>query len=509
MSIVAGMHIIHVWKYLHGLWGNLWRTLLKQIFKQDMSYHLNKKGGSLINLFTNYEQAYWHLAESLLRSVSLAVLNFVAAIIIVFYLDWRMAIASMAALPFYIFSCFVIQNRTNAKQEKIENAWDKLYGNLGDAFANVIAVLSFKQEKRMTTQLSKEQEDTLAKQRKINTLWAWTGQAQDFSNALSRLLVIGVGAYLASQGTLTIGDIAMFLGYVTFLYAPFGVIASQIQTYQRDWKRFMKGVKILAQPIKIVDGALELKDPKGHIEVEKMSFSYTENKQEHTVKDITFEIKPGETVALVGHSGSGKTTITHLLERFYDPQKGSIKFDGVPYTSLTRESLRSHIAIVFQENTMFHNTIRMNIALGNPDATNKEIEEAASQAAIHNFIMTLPKGYNTMVGERGVKLSGGQRQRIAIARAILKDPTFIILDEATSALDSKTEKEVQNALRYLTKGRSTLIIAHRLSTIKHADKIIFLKDGKILDIGSHEVLLKRCKNYKELVDLQAYGVIEE
>lgn len=509
MNITAGIHILCVWRYLHHLWETTWQTLLERVFMLDINYHLNRKGGSLINMFNNYDQAYWHLNESIMRQVAQALLNFVAALVIVFSFDWRMALVSMAALPFYVISCFVIERRTSDKQDKIEKDWSKLYGSVGDAFTNVIAVLSFRQEKRFTKELSGFQAQTLNKQRKLNTLWAWTGQAQELSNALSRLMVIGVGAYFASQGTLSIGDIAMFLGYVTFLYAPFGVIASQIQTYQRDWKRFMKGVKILAQPITVLDGTRELKKAKGHVVVDNVSFSYAESNKKHTVQDISFEISPGETVALVGHSGAGKTTLTHLLERFYDPSAGEIRFDDVPYTELTRDSLRRHIAIVFQENTMFHESIRMNIALGMPKATQKEIETAAKQAAIHDFIMTLPDGYNTKVGERGVKLSGGQRQRIAIARAILKDPAFIILDEATSALDSKTEQEVQSALRHLTKGRSTLIIAHRLSTITHADKIIFLENGTILDMGPHKELLKRCKPYQELVHLQAHGVIAD
>lgn len=509
MFVTASMHITFVWSYLHGLWKTTWRDLLRRIFMLDINYHLNRKGGGLISLFTNYEQAFWHMSESLLRHLSLALLNFTVALIIVFRVDWRMAVASLAALPVYLLVVFVIERHTNERQEKIEKNWSTLYGRVGDAFANVIAVMSFRQEERMTGELSKYQGETLSLQNKVNTWWAWTGQAQEFANGLSRLMVIGVGAYFASQGTLSIGDIAMFLGYVTFLYAPFSVISSQIQTYQRDWKRFMKGVKIFAQPITVIDGEQELKNARGHIEVDKVSFSYAEGNRQHTVQDISFEILPGETAALVGHSGAGKTTLTHLLERFYDPSSGEIRFDGIPYPKLSRDSLRTHIAIVFQDNTMFHDSIRMNIALGNPDATDKEIEEAAKQAAIHDFIMSLPKGYETKVGERGVKLSGGQRQRLAIARAILKDPTFIILDEATSALDSKTEQEVQTALRALTKDRSTLIIAHRLSTITHADKIVFLEGGKVLDIGTHQELLKRCAPYKELVAIQAGAVIAD
>lgn len=510
MNILQVGRTIIIWRYMHQVWRKAWSAITEKLFHMDISYHMNEKGGSTLKKSDDYQQAFFMLGETMLQTLSLAVCSFSVGLIVVFTLDWRMALVSLGTLPFFVFSCFVVERRTSMRQDRVEKQWSKLFGVIGDSFGNIMSILSFGQEKRFIATIEETTSHTQKLQENINTWWAMVDQAQEFSAGIARLLVIGVGAYFVTQGTLTIGDIAMFIGYVTFLYAPIGVISSNIKRYQQWWKQYLRGVNILTKNSSVESGELTLDNPKGHISIKNISFRYDDHdKHSHIIDHMSFDITPGETVALVGHSGAGKTTLTHLLEHFYDPTDGAIYFDGIEYKTLSLESLRNHLAIVFQENTMFHESILMNVKLGKPDASQEEVEEACRQAAIHDFISHLPKGYETKVGERGVKLSGGQRQRLAIARAILKNPAFIILDEATSALDSKTEQEVQEAIKNLTKNKSTLIIAHRLSTIIHADKILYLEHGKIVDMGPHKELLERCAGYQELVKLQANGLLAE
>ncbi len=509
-NIIEISRTIVIWRYMHAVWRKAWSTLTNKIFSLDISYHINQKSGSTLKKTDDFQQAFFMLGENTLLRVSLAICSFIICLIIIFSFDWVMALISLSTLPFFILSCVYVEHRSNGEQERVEKYWDRLFGHIEDSFSNIMSILSFGQERRFIYKIEETISHTQRLQEKVNTWWAFVDQSKDVAENFARILVIGVGAYRVTQGTLTIGDIVMFLGYVQFLYAPISVISSDIKRYQQWWKKYMKGIKILALDNAVVTGNKLLENPKGHISLQNVSFRYNDYKKNtHVIDNVSFEIKPGKTVALVGHSGAGKTTLTHLLEHFYDPNEGRVLFDGIDYKELAQETLRKHIGIVFQENSMFHDTIRMNVALGRPDASDEEIEAACKKAAIHQLISFLPKGYDTVVGERGIKLSGGQRQRIAIARAILKDPAFIILDEATSALDSKTEQEVQEAIKNLTKNKSTLIIAHRLSTIIHADTIIFMEHGKIVDMGSHSELLTRCAGYQELVSIQANGLLVE
>ena len=255
---------------------------------------------------------------------------------------------------------------------------------------------------------------------------------------------------------------------------------------------------LLEQPAELVDAksATELKLKGGHISIKNIAFGYDEKRP--IIKDVSLEINPGETVAIVGSSGSGKSTIGRLLFRFYDVQKGSIKIDGQDLRDITQKSLHSSIGVVPQDTVLFNDTIYYNIAYGLDNASRSMVENAAKDAQIHDFIMSLPEGYETTVGERGLKLSGGEKQRVGIARTLLKNPPILLLDEATSALDTETEKEIRHALNNASEGRSVLTIAHRLSTIAHADRIIVLEKGSIIEMGNHENLLLKKGRYYSL-----------
>jgi ABC-type multidrug transport system fused ATPase/permease subunit len=316
--------------------------------------------------------------------------------------------------------------------------------------------------------------------------------------------VVWISGQRVLQGILTVGDVVLLVSYLAMLYQPLQTLALTAATVQSAAASARRVFSILDAIPEVMDkaGAIPLpaRTP-GPIVFDHVAFAYDKGKP--VLKDVCLEIAPGQTVALVGPSGAGKTTIANLFMRFYDPIEGQIRLNGVDLRSLTLKSLRQNMALVLQEPVLFSSTIRENIAYGCPEATSERIEAAAQDAGAHDFIQALPQGYETQIGERGVSLSGGQRQRLSIARAFLKDAPILILDEPTSALDSATEQQVLEALKRLMKDRTTLIIAHRLSTVRHADQIVVVQDGKIAEAGSHEQLLLGGRLYSDLYSLQA------
>ena len=309
------------------------------------------------------------------------------------------------------------------------------------------------------------------------------------------------GAYLVMSNRFTPGDMFAYFIYFSMLVGPVKRLMTMLETFQQGWAGFERYFELMNEPIKIKDkaDAYELGEVDGHIVFDKVAFGYGNNK-DNVLEDFSLEIKPGEMVALVGPSGVGKTTVAQLVPRFYDIKKGDIFIDGHSIFDVTLKSLRHNIGYVQQDVTIFWGTIAENIAYGNPNASKEAIYEAAKKAKIHDFIQSLPAGYNTMVGERGVMLSGGQKQRISIARIFLRDPRILILDEATSALDNITESAIQDSLDDLAENRTVIAIAHRLSTIHHADKIVVMGDGGILQMGSHEELIEVDGHYRKLYE---------
>ena len=312
-----------------------------------------------------------------------------------------------------------------------------------------------------------------------HTRWnAYSFAAINTVTDLGPIIVIGVGSYLAITGSITVGTLAAFVGYLEQLFGPLRRLVSSFTT--------------LTQPIKI---------SKGQIDLKHVSFKYNENEKE-VLHDINLTINKGETVAFVGMSGGGKSTLINLIPRFYDVTQGEILIDHHNVKDFLTGSLRNQIGLVQQDNILFSDTVKENILLGRPDATDDEVVEAAKMANAHDFISNLPNGYDTEVGERGVKLSGGQKQRLSIARIFLNNPPVLILDEATSALDLESEAIIQEALDVLSKDRTTLIVAHRLSTITHADRIVVMENGRIVETGTHQQLINKRGAYEHLYSIQ-------
>ena len=324
----------------------------------------------------------------------------------------------------------------------------------------------------------------------------------EFTGSVSHVIIIGVGGLLLMQGNIDLVDLITFSLYVSTFVNPIRKLAQFSEMYMQGMAGFTRFLEIMNTAPTVTDreDARELEQVEGSVEYKNVSFAYSNAVP--VLENVSLKIKPGETLAVVGPSGGGKTTLCQLLPRFYDVCSGSIEIDGQDIRDFTQQSLRRHVGIIQQDVFMFAGTIKDNIRYGRPDATDEEIVEAAVRAEIHKEIMEMPNGYDSYIGERGVMLSGGQKQRVSIARIFLKNPPILILDEATSALDSVTEARIQSAFDELAKGRTTLIIAHRLSTIRNAHRIIVVDDNRIVEEGTHEELLERGGEYAGLYNAQ-------
>lgn len=471
--------------------------------KLSFSFYDNQKVGQLMSRITSdlfdISELMHHGPENLVISI----IKILGAFIILMCINPILAIASFALIPVMIvYAVYFNKKMERAFRRNREKIAD-INSQIEDNLAGIRVVKSFSNEDMERKKFKIGNDGFLdAKKDSYFYMGGYHAGLETFTTMI-QVVVLLVGAVCLTKNLVTINDLVTFLLYISVFTDPVRVLIDFTEMFQNGYTGFERFMEILAiEPdIKDADDAVELKNVKGDITFENVSFCY-EDSTEPVLSNINLNVKAGSYMALVGSSGAGKSTLCSLIPRFYDVTDGSIKIDGKDIRSVTLKSLRNQIGIVQQDVYLFVGTVFDNIRYGKPDATKEEVIEAAKNANAHDFIMSLPNGYETDIGQRGIKLSGGQKQRLSIARVFLKNPPILIFDEATSALDNESEKVVQESLETLAKNRTTFVIAHRLSTIKNAEKILVLTENGIEEEGTHEQLLEQGGIYEKLYMMQ-------
>lgn len=498
-------HIVNYWGHIMGckMEFDMRQDLFKKFQSLNFSYYDENKTGVIMSRLVGDLRDITELAHHGPEDIFISLIMIIGSFIILFNIN---AVFTLSIFPIIILIIIFSMWRRNAMMQGFR-AIRKTQGEINAQIESSIGGI------RLTKSFANEDyEYNKFTENNLNYANSWKNalfQMSIFSSGntflidILNLILLIIGGILVYNNTLTFGDFTAFLLYINFLIKPIQRLINFMQQFQTGWAGFERFYEIiqLEPKIKSKENAIYLNNPKGNIIFNHVNFKYEAN-EEHVLTDFNINIESGKKIALVGESGVGKSTISLLIPRFYDVTSGEILIDDINIKDYELSSLRKNIGHVQQEVYIFYGNIRDNILYGNPQATEEEIIIAAKKARIHDFIMSLENGYDTIVGERGVKLSGGQKQRIAIARVFLKNPAILILDEATSALDNITEMLIQEALEDLTKGRTSIIIAHRLSTIKEADEILVLSKNGISERGTHEELLNKQGYYAELYNTQ-------
>ena len=496
MYIVQSLCKYYVTYQGHMMGAKMERDMRRELFDHyqelSFSYYSRNNSGQMMSklvsdLFDISEFAH-HGPENLFISL----VKIVGAFIFLFFINKKLALP----LIILVIVMFVFSFRQNAKMQEtfMENRRKigDVNASLQDTLSGIRVVQSFANEDIERAKFKKSNEAFLVSKRDNYHCMGSFMSSNLFFQGMMYLVTLVYGGYLIAQGEMQTADLAMYALYIGIFISPIQILVELVEMMQKGLSGFRRFLDVMEteSEIRNADNAAELTDVKGHVRYDHVSFHYSDD-ETPVLSDISIDIPAGKSIALVGPSGSGKTTICSLLPRFYDVTDGSITVDGKDIRGLTLKSLRSQIGMVQQDVYLFDGTIKDNIAYGKPGASDEEIIKAAKCASIHDFIMELPDGYDTYVGERGTRLSGGQKQRISIARVFLKNPPILILDEATSALDNESERWIQKSLEELSKNRTTITIAHRLSTIRDADEIIVITEDGIAERGTHAELLSQ------------------
>ena len=491
--------------YGHIMGVTMQANMRKDIFEhlQDLPFVFfdENKTGSLSSRIINDLMDISELAHHGPEDLFISIVMLVGSFILLSTINLPLALIVFSIIPLLVFVAMKLRIRMADTFMETRVTIGEVNATIENSISGIRVSKAFSNKEKEIEKFNKNNSKFQAARKKAYKVMAEFHVGSSFIIDFLNILVLSAGAIFFFNGWINFGDFAAFLLYISNFLNPIRKLINFVEQYQSGSSGFKRFIEIMDKEIEIDEpGVEDINDIKGQIKFDDVTFAYDDNTE--ILKDISFNIHAGKTVAFVGPSGGGKTTLCHLIPRFYEIEDGSISIDNIDVRKFTRRSLRKNIGIVQQDVFLFTGTVFENIQCGRFDATEEEVYEAAKNANIHDFIISLPKGYDTYVGERGVKLSGGQKQRISIARVFLKNPPILILDEATSALDNATESLIQKSLEELSKGRTTVVVAHRLSTIKNADEIIILTDKGIQEKGKHQELLDKKGIYAELYNSQ-------
>lgn len=498
--------------YIVAYWGHLLGVKIEHDMRRDLfshlqtlpfSYYDNTKTGHIMSRMINDLRDITELAHHGPEDLFISAVMLIGSFIVLITIEWRLTIILFAFIPIMVYFAISKRKRMEATFRDVRVKIANVNSQLENSISGIRVSKSFTNE---DYEIEKFNDGNLsfanARKGSYKVMAEFVSGVGIISNLLN-LLVISLGGYFVYKKIINFGDLFAYTLYVNFFMQPIKRLTEFTQQLQDGMTGFERFIEVMDIESDIIDSkdSIDITNMKGEIEFHNVSFSYN-NGEDRVLSNLNLKIDQGKTIALVGPSGAGKTTLCHLIPRFYEIKEGSIKIDGIDIRDIKIKSLRKNIGLVQQEVFLFTGTIKDNILYGNPNASDDKIVDSAKKASIHDFITSLPDGYNTYIGEKGVKLSGGQKQRISIARLFLKNPPVLILDEATSALDNETEIMIQHSLNELSRGRTTLVIAHRLSTIKNADEILVLTAEGIVECGSHEKLIQEDGLYRRLYNSQ-------
>ena len=492
LTTTVGYNVMH----------DLRQTLYSHVQRLSLAYHDRKYTGDLIGRLTSDIDSIQSFVASGLLGALVSSLTLVGMIVLMFYLNWRFTLIAVSVAPLLFVVIFHYTRRIKKGSREVRKKEGEMVSEIQEVLSAIHVVKAFACEEYEQLRLAEESRESIRIALRVRGLKAKLGPTVDMIVAVGTCMVLWFGGRMVLRDALSAGSLVLFIWYLGKMYKPMRDLSKILDAYAKASVGFERIREVLETDgqVKDLPGARRAPQFRGQIELQNVSFSYG---PDHPIlKQVSLVIEPGQVVALVGPTGAGKTTIISLIPRFYDPDTGIVKIDGINVKGFQQESLRQQISFVLQETLLFHASVSYNIAYGKPDASPDEIVRAAMLANAHEFIERLPQGYDTVIGERGMMLSGGERQRIAIARAMIRNAPILVLDEASSGLDAASEKAVFDALDRLMKGKTSIVITHHLSTIRTADVIFVVDNGEIIERGNHAELLTMGGVYSRLHELQ-------